>query len=188
VCICSLSYPACNAHALCCHLWPVGLYSIFHTFSQKARCSKKVFEIKMRVLNFCKTFVWNIALSEKKRVRCDEKRMSVLTWYARYFCQIAVNLELSRQSFEKYWNTKFYENPSSVDERSDGRTDKTKLMVAFRNSRTCLQINKYCLVPYVNRLGCKSTPIHNFVLSDSSVLNVAGPGITKHKRSVILSL
>jgi len=88
----------------------------------------------------------------------------------------------------------FNENPSSgaellpADERSDGRKDKTKLMVAFRNSRTRLQINKYFLVPYVNRLGFKSTPIHNFVLSDSSVFNVAGPGITKQKRSVILSL
>jgi hypothetical protein len=29
VCICSLSYPACNAHAPCCHLWPAWLYNIF---------------------------------------------------------------------------------------------------------------------------------------------------------------
>jgi len=28
-CICSLSYPACNAHAPYCHLWPAPLYSIF---------------------------------------------------------------------------------------------------------------------------------------------------------------
>jgi hypothetical protein len=41
------------------------------------------------------------------------KNMSVLTWSARYFCQIAVNLQVFRQIFEKYWNTKFYENPSS---------------------------------------------------------------------------
>ena len=46
------------------------------------------------------------------------------------FCQIEVNLELSRQSFEKYWNTKFHENPFSgaelfhTDERLDGRTDR----------------------------------------------------------------
>jgi len=29
VCVCSLSYPACNAHAPHCHLWPVCLYNIF---------------------------------------------------------------------------------------------------------------------------------------------------------------
>jgi hypothetical protein len=29
VCVCSLSYPACNAHASYCHLWSVWLYSIF---------------------------------------------------------------------------------------------------------------------------------------------------------------
>ena len=29
VCVCSLRYPACNAHAPYCHLWPVRLYSIF---------------------------------------------------------------------------------------------------------------------------------------------------------------
>jgi hypothetical protein len=29
VCICSLRYPACNAHAPYCHLWPAPLYNIF---------------------------------------------------------------------------------------------------------------------------------------------------------------
>ena len=29
VCICSLIYPACNAHAPYCHLWPEPLYNIF---------------------------------------------------------------------------------------------------------------------------------------------------------------
>jgi len=29
VCVCSLRYRACNAHAPCFHLWPVRLYSIF---------------------------------------------------------------------------------------------------------------------------------------------------------------
>jgi hypothetical protein len=29
VCVCSLIYPACNAHALYCNLWPAPLYNIF---------------------------------------------------------------------------------------------------------------------------------------------------------------
>ena len=28
VCVCSLRYPTCNAHAPYCHLWPVRLFSI----------------------------------------------------------------------------------------------------------------------------------------------------------------
>jgi len=33
VCVCSLRYPACSAHAPCFHLWPAPLYNFFHTFS-----------------------------------------------------------------------------------------------------------------------------------------------------------
>jgi len=29
LCVCSLSYPACNMHAPYCHLWPVWFYYIF---------------------------------------------------------------------------------------------------------------------------------------------------------------
>jgi hypothetical protein len=29
VCICSLRYLACNAHAPYCHIWPAPLYNIF---------------------------------------------------------------------------------------------------------------------------------------------------------------
>jgi len=49
-----------------------------------------------------------------------------------------MKLEFSRQFFfEKYSNTKFHETPSNgsrvVPLRTDGRTDKTKLIVAFCN-------------------------------------------------------
>jgi len=37
VCICSLSYPACNVHAPYCHLWPARLYNIFPHHLTKAR-------------------------------------------------------------------------------------------------------------------------------------------------------
>jgi len=35
----ALSYPACKAHASC-HLWPVGLYHVFHIISQTVRFSE----------------------------------------------------------------------------------------------------------------------------------------------------
>jgi len=48
-----------------------------------------------------------------------------------------MKLEFSRQIFEKSPNIKFHENSSSVSRVvsmwSDGRTDMTKLIVAFRN-------------------------------------------------------
>jgi len=35
LCICSLRYPSCNAHAPYCHLWPARLCYIFFTLSHK---------------------------------------------------------------------------------------------------------------------------------------------------------
>jgi len=36
VCVCSLSYPACNAHSPYRHLWPARIYSIFPHYLLKA--------------------------------------------------------------------------------------------------------------------------------------------------------
>jgi hypothetical protein len=55
-----------------------------------------------------------------------------------YSCQILMKAEFSRQIFEKYSSIKFHENPPSGSRivprgRTDGQTDMTKLIVAFRN-------------------------------------------------------
>jgi hypothetical protein len=53
VCVCVYSsYPSCNAHAQCCHLWPVRLYSIFPPYFKKAKFPNKVIECRMYVLIF----------------------------------------------------------------------------------------------------------------------------------------
>ena len=59
MCVCSLRYPACNAHAPYCYLWPVRLYSIFpHYLIDGSICEKKnVTEHKMCVLIFFTNFV-----------------------------------------------------------------------------------------------------------------------------------
>ena len=50
-----------------------------------------------------------------------------------------MKLEFSCQIFEKYSNVKFHENPSSgsrvvqYERTTEGQTDMTKLIVAFRN-------------------------------------------------------
>jgi len=78
VCICSLRYPACNAHAPYCHLWPAPLYNIFpHCLINGTILVKTlVIEHKMYVLIFS-TFVWNVSHSKKKWARYDQKRASV---------------------------------------------------------------------------------------------------------------
>ena len=68
MCVCSLSYPACNAHAPYCHLWPVWIYCIFpHYLTNGTTFWKKVIEHKIPVLIFPPTFVLNISHSKKKK-------------------------------------------------------------------------------------------------------------------------
>jgi hypothetical protein len=54
--------------------------------------------------------------------------------YPLFWGNILIKPEFSRQIFpkKKTPNIKFYENPSSSI-RTDGRTDMTKLIIAFRN-------------------------------------------------------
>ena len=70
VCICSLRYPARNAHAPYCHLWPAPLYSILLPFLINDKIfEKKVTEYKMCILIFSTTFIWNISHSKNKWAR-----------------------------------------------------------------------------------------------------------------------
>ena len=62
VCVCSLRYSACNAHAPYCHMWTDGLYSIFpHYLTNGPIFGKKVIDHKMCGLISSTTFVWNIS-------------------------------------------------------------------------------------------------------------------------------
>ena len=75
-CVCSLSYPACNAHAPYCHLWPDPFLQYFFALSHKRynfRGRKKITEHKMFILIPSATFVWNISHSKKKWARYDKK-------------------------------------------------------------------------------------------------------------------
>jgi hypothetical protein len=65
-CICSLRYPACNAHAPCCHLWLDPLYIIFPHYLTKGMNFEKVTEHKVCVLIFSTTFVPNLSHSNMK--------------------------------------------------------------------------------------------------------------------------
>jgi len=113
MCVCSLRYPACNAHAPYCHLWPARLYSIFPHYLINGTIfgGGGVTEYKTCVLILSTNFVWNISHSKKNWARYGQKCISVFMWSACYFLQILIKPEFSRQIFGKYSNTKFQENP-----------------------------------------------------------------------------
>jgi hypothetical protein len=82
----------------------------------------------MYVLIFSKSFFRNISQEEEKEAGCDQKHILVFMQNTGYFCPTLTKLELFRQIFEKYSNTKFHENPSSGSQvvpcgHMDGRTD-----------------------------------------------------------------
>jgi hypothetical protein len=69
MCVCSFNYPACNAHAPYCHLWPVRFHNIFLHYLKNGRIKKQKIEHKMCVFDllykFClKHFSFQEDLSE----------------------------------------------------------------------------------------------------------------------------
>jgi len=112
-CVCSLRYPACNAHVPYCHV-ACQARQHFSTLSHKRQDfrKKKVIEHKMHILIFPTTFVWNTLHSKKNWAIYDEKCVSVFM-YGTHYCLILLKLEFSWRSFEKYSNIKFHENLSS---------------------------------------------------------------------------
>jgi hypothetical protein len=55
--VCSVRYPACNAHAPYCHLWPARIYYVFqHYLTEGTTFEKKIIEDKLCVSVFSTTF------------------------------------------------------------------------------------------------------------------------------------
>ena len=64
VCICSLSYLACTAHAPYCHLWPTRLYNtVTHYPTNGTTFGKTLLNIKCVIWFFSTAFAWNISHS-----------------------------------------------------------------------------------------------------------------------------
>ena len=77
-CVCSLSYPARNAHAPYCHLWHYLALKYSFTLSHKRHdYRRKDTEHKMRILTFSTTSVWNIPHPKKKCARYGQKCLLV---------------------------------------------------------------------------------------------------------------
>ena len=103
----------CVNRPLYCHLWPARLYIILpHYLIKGTTLGEKVIENKS-----CFHFLYKFCLkhsSFQQEMRGILSQMyRVLHVKYRYSCHILMELEFSRQIFEKYSNTKFHENPSS---------------------------------------------------------------------------
>ena len=129
-CICRCWYPACNAHAPYCHLWPALLYNIFpHYLINSMIFGKTIMAHKMCVLIFSTTYVWNFSHSGKNWARYDQKCILVFMQSTLYSCPVLMKLEFPQHIFEKYPNIKFHDSPSSGSwvvpcGQRDGRTDR----------------------------------------------------------------
>jgi hypothetical protein len=102
LCVCSRRYPACNAHAPYCHLWPVQLYKLFSYYLIKGTIFGK------RSLNVKCVLIFSPTVSETflilRRIERDMIKKSILVFMysTGYCCHIAMKLECSGQIFEKY--------------------------------------------------------------------------------------
>ena len=80
VCICSLRYLACNAHAPYCHMWPAPLYNIFlHYLINGTILETTILNKNMCfgvLCNFCPKYFFH---SKNNCARYDRKCISVLT-------------------------------------------------------------------------------------------------------------
>ena len=135
MCVCSLEYPPCNAHAPYCHLRPARLYSIFphYLINSTVFEKKELLNIKY-ILIFSTTCVLNISHSKKNSARYYHKSVLIFTYSACYSCKILMQIEFSRHIVDKYTKIKFHENPSSGRRVAPcGRTDMAKLIVGIHN-------------------------------------------------------
>jgi hypothetical protein len=113
-CVCIFRYPACNAHAPCCILFPVRLYRTFqhNPINGKILDKKKLMNIKC-VLIFSTTFVRHTCHSIKNWVRYYQICILVIMQSTRYSCQILIKPEFPRYIFKKQVHIRFYKNRSS---------------------------------------------------------------------------
>jgi len=139
VCVYSL-YPASNAHAPYCHLWPARLHNIFpyYLIHDTIYEEKNVIEHKM-----CFYFLYNVCLryfSFWEELGEIWSKIFVFVYRHPCSCLILMKIELPWMIFEKMfkyqisWKSVHWEPSCSMrDRRTDKRTVTTEMIVAFRN-------------------------------------------------------
>jgi hypothetical protein len=110
-CVCSLSYPACSAHAQYCHLAVPCCSTLFH---KRHDFGGKNTEHKMCVSISSLTYAWHISHSDMNSARYYH----ISTWASCkvpfvYSFQILMKVVFPGQIFKKIPTCKINENPSS---------------------------------------------------------------------------
>jgi hypothetical protein len=123
---------------LFCHMWPVPLYSIF------PRCVVNGTILGRNLLNVKCVFLFSIQLLSNifrilRRIQRDITNVKTSSCEVFFIiCKILMKFGFCREILEKSSNIKLPENPPSESRvvpwvPTDGRTDITKVIVAFRN-------------------------------------------------------
>ena len=123
-------------HILLSHVASVALPCFFTLSHKRHNFWKSVTEYKIS-FDFLYKFIWNISPYKKNSARYDQKRTHIFTYDGRHSSQILIKCEFSRQTFEKYANIKFHENPSSQS-RLVPCGQANRYDEAFRNSANAL--------------------------------------------------
>jgi hypothetical protein len=126
VCVCSLGYPACSAHAPYCHPWPDRLYRIFpHHLINGTICERKK---SYWIQNACFDLLYKYSLKhfsfrEELSELLSQMYIGLHIYYPVFLSDLK-KIGFSLQIFEKHSNIKFHENTSSGSRVvSCGRTD-----------------------------------------------------------------
>jgi hypothetical protein len=138
VCVCSLGYPACNAHASYCHLWPLQLYYIFPRYLTNGT----MFEKKFLNTKYLFWFYLQLLSVTFLIIRRSERHMTKI------YIGLNVKYPLFWLDFNETWifSTDFrkilkyqmlYKSVQwepRYSKRTDRQIEMTKLIVAFCNS------------------------------------------------------
>jgi hypothetical protein len=121
-CVCSHSYPACNAHTPYCHLWPVRHYNIFpHYLINWKFFEKKNYWLPNVIFYFLCKFVWKISYFEKNSVRYYHKCTQVMS---SDFSKTLISLTRFRQIYKYQISWKSVQWEPSFSMRKDRQTDR----------------------------------------------------------------
>ena len=114
-----------------------------------------------KLLNTESVFLFSLQLLSDTFLIMKRNQRGIVINVKKKYPLLLIKLESSRQIFENTSNIKFHENPSSESRvpcgRMDGRTDATKLIVAFHNFSNVLKNDRNVLrgqnVEFRNRTG-----------------------------------
>jgi len=195
VCVCNLKYPARNAHAPYCHLWPARLYNIFPHYlingtifgGKNLLNTKCVFGFSLQLLS--ETFLILI----RKLSQTLSKMYICLHVKHRLFVSDFNGTWIFSKDFRKIFkyqiSWKSVQREPSYSMLTDGRTDMTKLIVAIsqflrkRLTTYFLPHSKHSQSPLQ-----KSITQHVRVMLLRETIAVTSENRTKHTNTALLTL